>query len=82
MVHFGIPVPDQELEPVRVAAEVHQQIAGLLDRPLWPSPQVTVHADFWHPSTWFVAQHVQLHVLGQVRADQHRQQPNRNLTNR
>ena len=31
---LGVPVPDQELEAVRVILEVHQQVAGLLGHPL------------------------------------------------
>ena len=31
---LGVPVPDQELEAVRVIAGVHQQVAGLLGHPL------------------------------------------------
>jgi hypothetical protein len=31
---LGIPVPDQELQPIRVIVEVHHQVAGLLGHPL------------------------------------------------
>ena len=31
---LGIPVPDQELEAISLALEVHQQVTGLLGHPL------------------------------------------------
>ena len=31
---LGVPVPDQELQPVRAVSEAHRQVAGLLGHPL------------------------------------------------
>jgi hypothetical protein len=32
-LNLGVPVPDQELQALRLTVEVHQQVAGLLGHP-------------------------------------------------